>query len=76
MVSHLLDRSPLVLTDWCAAGAIDDITALGKLAVKYNLGLHVDCCLGSFLIPFLERAGFPCDPFDFRVPVSDLARER
>ncbi|GAA5968880.1 hypothetical protein JCM3765_005823 [Sporobolomyces pararoseus] len=49
-------------------GAIDDITALSKLALKHRLGLHVDCCLGSFLVPFMERAGFPMDPFDFRVP--------
>jgi len=48
-------------------GIIDDIPALGKLAVKYQLGLHVDCCLGSFLVPFLERAGFSSEPFDFRV---------
>ncbi|KAM0789660.1 hypothetical protein ACM66B_000462 [Microbotryomycetes sp. NB124-2] len=49
-------------------GIIDDIAALGKLAVRHKLGLHVDCCLGSFLMPFLERCGFPVDPFDFRVP--------
>lgn len=49
-------------------GAIDDISALSDLAVKHRIGLHVDCCLGSFLVPFLERAGFPTVPFDFRVP--------
>lgn len=27
--------------------------------------MHVDCCLGSFLVPFLSRAGFPTQPFDF-----------
>ena len=45
-----------------------DITALSKLAIKYKIGLHVDCCLGSFLVPFLERAGYAFEPFDFRVP--------
>ena len=49
-------------------GAIDDISALSDLAVKHRIGLHVDCCLGSFLVPFLERAGFRTVPFDFRVP--------
>ena len=49
-------------------GAIDEIPALGKLALKYKIGLHVDCCLGSFVIPFLEKAGFECPEFDFRVP--------
>ncbi|GAA5993343.1 hypothetical protein JCM10908_001437 [Rhodotorula pacifica] len=49
-------------------GAIDDIAALSDLAIKYRLGLHVDCCLGSFLVPFLDKAGFETVPFDFRVP--------
>ncbi|KAI9062826.1 PLP-dependent transferase [Trametes sanguinea] len=48
-------------------GNQDDIVALGKLASKHKVGLHVDCCLGSFIMPFLEEAGFPVQPFDFRV---------
>ncbi|GJJ06435.1 hypothetical protein Clacol_000627 [Clathrus columnatus] len=49
-------------------GCMDDIEALGKLAQKYKIGLHVDCCLGSFIVPFLNQAGFYIEPFDFRVP--------
>ncbi|KAK4688526.1 sphinganine-1-phosphate aldolase, partial [Tremellales sp. Uapishka_1] len=51
-------------------GAIDPIETLGKLAKRHNIGLHVDCCLGSFLMPFLARAGFGdgVELFDFRVP--------
>jgi len=48
-------------------GIIDDISALSKLAVKRKLPLHVDCCLGSFLVPFLEKAGFETELFDFRL---------
>lgn len=48
-------------------GIIDDITALSKLAVKRRIPLHVDCCLGSFLVPFLEKAGFETELFDFRL---------
>lgn len=48
-------------------GCQDDIVGLGRLAKRYNIGFHVDCCLGSFIMPFLEKAGFPSDPFDFRV---------
>ncbi|KAA1471831.1 PLP-dependent transferase [Dentipellis sp. KUC8613] len=48
-------------------GCQDDIVALGKLAKRKNIGLHVDCCLGSFIMPFLEKAGFHTEPFDFRV---------
>ncbi|KAH7889086.1 pyridoxal phosphate-dependent transferase [Phlebopus sp. FC_14] len=58
-------------------GNQDDIVALGVLASKHNIGLHVDCCLGSFILPFLEQAGladgedggsrYKLYPFDFRV---------
>ncbi|KIH94711.1 sphinganine-1-phosphate aldolase [Sporothrix brasiliensis 5110] len=48
-------------------GIIDDIAALGRLAVRRRLPLHVDCCLGSFMVPFLDKAGFETAPFDFRV---------
>jgi sphinganine-1-phosphate aldolase len=49
-------------------GAIDDIPAMAKLALKHKIGLHVDSCLGGFLVPFMEDAGYPL-PFntDFRV---------
>ena len=36
-------------------GAVDDIAALGKIALKHNIGLHVDACLGGFLLPFMEK---------------------
>ncbi|CAG8535234.1 12513_t:CDS:2 [Acaulospora morrowiae] len=49
-------------------GIIDDIPTLASIAKKNNVGMHVDCCLGSFLVPFLEEAGFPSQPFDFRIP--------
>lgn len=48
-------------------GMIDDIPSLAALARKHGIGCHVDCCLGSFLVPFLEKAGLPSEPFDFRV---------
>lgn len=49
-------------------GIIDDITALSRLAVRKKLPLHVDCCLGSFIIALLEKAGYESDFFDFRLP--------
>ncbi|KAG7135504.1 Sphingosine-1-phosphate lyase like protein [Verticillium longisporum] len=48
-------------------GIIDDITALSKLALRKKICLHVDCCLGSFLVPFLDKAGFETELFDFRL---------
>lgn len=48
-------------------GVIDPIEDMAKLARKYNLGLHVDACLGGFLVPFMKKAGFDPPPFDFTV---------
>lgn len=48
-------------------GIIDDIAALSKIALRRRTPLHVDCCLGSFLVPFLTKAGFESQPFDFRL---------
>uniref|UniRef100_A0A8C6SDD2 sphinganine-1-phosphate aldolase n=1 Tax=Neogobius melanostomus TaxID=47308 RepID=A0A8C6SDD2_9GOBI len=48
-------------------GIIDPIQEVAKLAVRYNLPLHVDACLGGYLIVFMEKAGFSLAPFDFRV---------
>ncbi len=39
-------------------GAIDPIREMSKLAQKYNIGLHVDCCLGGFVLPFAKKAGY------------------
>lgn len=50
-------------------GSVDDIPALAALALKHNIGLHVDSCLGGFLIPFMEKAGYALPMMtDFRVP--------
>lgn len=56
-------------------GCQDSITALASLANAHNIGLHVDCCLGSFIVPYLRKAGlaegenglFKLEDFDFGV---------
>lgn len=49
-------------------GTIDPIAELGALALERGVGLHVDGCLGGFLLPFAEQLGYPIPAFDFRVP--------
>ncbi|XP_067011036.1 sphingosine-1-phosphate lyase [Anabrus simplex] len=49
-------------------GTMDDIKQIAALGVKYNIPVHVDACLGGFIIAFMEDAGSPLPPFDFRVP--------
>jgi sphinganine-1-phosphate aldolase len=49
-------------------GVVDPIAQLGDLALKHGIPLHVDACIGGFILPFLEKLGHPVPVFDFRVP--------
>jgi glutamate/tyrosine decarboxylase-like PLP-dependent enzyme len=49
-------------------GTVDPITELGALALDHGIGLHVDGCLGGFLLPFGRELGFDVPAFDFTVP--------
>ncbi|WP_030175381.1 pyridoxal phosphate-dependent decarboxylase family protein [Spirillospora albida] len=49
-------------------GTIDPIEELSDLALSRNVGLHVDGCLGGFILPFGEELGLDIPRFDFRVP--------
>jgi len=49
-------------------GIIDPLGAIGSLALKNNLWFHVDGCLGGYVLPFLEKLGYPIPPYDFRIP--------
>lgn len=49
-------------------GTIDPISELSDIAIKYNLNLHVDACVGGFILPWLEKLGEDITPFDFRIP--------
>jgi sphinganine-1-phosphate aldolase len=49
-------------------GTIDPIEEMGRLAVDSGIGLHVDGCLGGFILPWGEQLGYDIPPFDFRVP--------
>ena len=48
-------------------GIPDPIEKIAQVARRHKVGLHVDCCLGGFLVIFMEKAGFPVAPFDFSV---------
>jgi len=49
-------------------GTIDPITELGQIALEHEIGLHVDGCLGGFILPFGRELGYDIAPFDFAVP--------
>lgn len=48
-------------------GVVDPIEGIAKLGRRYGIPVHVDACLGGFLIPFMADAGYPIKPFDFSV---------
>ncbi len=49
-------------------GLIDPLSELSDLALEAGIGFHVDGCLGGFLLPWIEKLGYPVPPFDFRLP--------
>lgn len=49
-------------------GTMDNIREIANLGLKYDIPVHVDACLGGFVIVFMKRAGYPVKPFDFSVP--------
>jgi sphinganine-1-phosphate aldolase len=49
-------------------GTVDPITELGAMALEHGIGLHVDGCLGGFILPFGRELGYDIPPFDFSVP--------
>jgi glutamate/tyrosine decarboxylase-like PLP-dependent enzyme len=51
-----------------AHGVVDPIRELGQLALERDLLLHVDGCMGGFLLPYFAQLGSPVPDYDFRVP--------
>jgi len=49
-------------------GLIDPIEALSELALKRELWLHVDACVGGYLAPFVRMNGADLPLFDFAAP--------
>jgi glutamate/tyrosine decarboxylase-like PLP-dependent enzyme len=49
-------------------GAIDPIGELSDLALEHGINLHVDGCLGGFVLAWGGALGYPVPPFDFRLP--------
>jgi glutamate/tyrosine decarboxylase-like PLP-dependent enzyme len=48
-------------------GVIDPIPELAALAADAGASMHVDACMGGFVLPFMEMNGEAVPPWDFRV---------
>ena len=70
-VKKLINRNTILIVGSAPQypqGVVDPIAQLGELALKHNLPLHVDACIGGFVLPFIEKLGYPAPVFDFRIP--------
>jgi glutamate/tyrosine decarboxylase-like PLP-dependent enzyme len=57
-------------------GVIDPIAELSELARARDIGLHVDACLGGFVLPWAKKLGYPVPAFDFSLPgVSSISAD-
>ncbi len=67
---HLTERTVALVGSAAnyAHGLIDPIEELSDIAAEHGIGLHVDGCLGGFILPWGERLGLPIPVFDFRLP--------
>ena len=48
-------------------GVMDPIEDLAKIAKANSVGLHVDACVGGFMLPWLKKLGHTIPNFDFSV---------
>ena len=65
VVADLIDDSTVaIIGSACnyGYGTVDPIAELGALAQERGIGLHVDGCLGGFILPWGEQLGYPVPP--------------
>ncbi|MFX1476522.1 MAG: pyridoxal phosphate-dependent decarboxylase family protein [Promethearchaeota archaeon] len=66
----ITDNTILIVGSACdfPRGVVDPISELSILAQERGIGMHVDACLGGFMLPFVMKLGYSVPPFDFSIP--------
>lgn len=70
-MANAIDRHTVALVGSAPSfphGVVDPIPELAALAQQRGVGLHVDACLGGFVLPFARELGYETPDFDFRLP--------
>lgn len=70
-VRSLVDENTVTLVGSAGTyphGLIDPIDQLSDLAVERGINLHVDGCLGGFILAWGQDLGYDVPVFDFRLP--------
>jgi sphinganine-1-phosphate aldolase len=70
MKKAITENTILIVGSACdfPRGVVDPISELGIIAQEHGIGLHVDACLGGFMLPFVKKLGYEVPDFDFSVP--------
>lgn len=70
VVSRFSARTALVVASapTFPHGVIDDVAGIARAAARLRVCLHVDACLGAFVLPFMRHLRLEVPPFDFSVP--------
>ncbi|MFW9866907.1 MAG: pyridoxal phosphate-dependent decarboxylase family protein [Candidatus Thorarchaeota archaeon] len=70
MERAITDNTILIVGSACdfPRGVVDPISELSIFAQERGIGMHVDACLGGFMLPFVKKLGYNVPPFDFSVP--------
>ncbi len=76
MKDALTENTILMVGSACdfPRGVVDPISELAAIAKERDIGMHVDACLGGFILPFAKRLGYDIPNWDFSVPgVSSIS---
>ena len=67
---HIDDQTVALIGSACnyGYGTVDPIGELSDLRPERGVGLHVDGCLGGFILPFGREFGYDIPAFDYAVP--------
>lgn len=70
VADHVDDQTLAVVGSACSHGygTVDPVAALSDVALDRGVGLHVDGCLGAYILPFGQELGYEVPVFDYRVP--------
>jgi glutamate/tyrosine decarboxylase-like PLP-dependent enzyme len=70
-VRSLVDENTVALAGSAGSyphGLIDPIEQMSDLALEHGINLHVDGCLGGFILAWGQDLGYDVPVFDFRLP--------
>src|SRR3984885_7235602 len=69
VADHIDENTVAIIGSACnyGYGTVDPIEELSDLAARRGVGLHVDGCLGGFILPFGQELGYDIPVFDYRL---------